>query len=271
MSVVRTLGRSLVSPLSSSTRGSLPWEDGGGGALWTPARASGALLWWDPSVLAAGAVASWTDRIAGVAATQATGTKQPTQSATAIGNTYPGVSADGGDELVAAGAGAVLSGKTTLTIVMAMVDASTTASIALELTANATANDGGLYIAPNDGSAGLIRGAVRGTSSSTIRSIPEALATVKVVSMAFDFATAGANAIPWVRVNGTAATVTTAASASAAGSAANASLYFFARGGALTAPYTGTLGDIFIRNSIAQDADLARAESFIGARCGLSW
>ena len=78
-------------------------------AAFSPASDPLALLWWDPATVS-GAVASWVDEIAGVSAAQGTAGLRPVASATAIGGAYPGVTGDGGDVLVAAGAGAVLSG-----------------------------------------------------------------------------------------------------------------------------------------------------------------
>jgi hypothetical protein len=237
-------------------------------AAFTPASDPLALLWWDPTS-PSGAVASWTDKIAGVSAANATGTQQPTQSNTAIGGAHPGVTGDAGDILVAP-VGPVVSGKTTLTVIAAMVDTDTATKVAMELTASATANNGGFFIASNSGGAGRLSGGVRGTVGFSERYATEALASVKVVAVGLDFATAGATAVSFIRINGVSQSLTTASSASAAGSATNASLYLFARSGPTLGALV-TFGDIVFRESIAEDATLEQHEDFIAARCGLSF
>lgn len=235
---------------------------------WDPSEDPVSLLWWDPTTLTDGAVSSWTDGIASVGATQATGTAQPTKSDTAIGGAYPGVTSDGGDTLIASGAGAVLSGKTTLTTVCAMVDATGTVGVALEHTAHSATTDGGFAVVAN-GSTLSVNGATRGASGDTNRAASETLATVAIVSVGHDFATAGAGAVPFIRVNGVSQSLDNVRTGSTAGSAANAALHLFARSG-LVAPWPGTFGDIVIRESIAQDADLAKVESFIANRVGVT-
>lgn len=238
-------------------------------SAFTPEADPLALLWWDPTTVS-GAVSSWTDKIAGVAASQATATKQPAQSSTAIGGAYPGVTGDGNDVLEAAGAGAILSGKTTLTLVCAMLDADagSTTRFCLELTTSYTANDGGFALGTNPAVATAVFGGVRGTVNFTARRVTEGLATVKVVSVGYDYATAGANAIKFIRVNGVAQAMTSIGTSSAAGAAANATLHLFGRGSTPTNAWPGTFGDIVIRNSIAEDATLEAHEDFIAARCG---
>lgn len=227
-------------------------------------------LWWDPTTVS-GAVSAWVDRVAAVSASNGTGAQQPTASSTAIGGAYPGVTSDGGDILTAAGAGAVLGGKTSLTVTAAMIDTGTAASFALELTANGIANDGGLFIITNLDAVGRLSGGIRGTSNWTGRLVAaEPLTTVKVVSIGYSFATAGAGAIPFIRVNGVSQALANHSALSAAGSAANASLHLFSRTG-LSQPWTGTFGDICFRESVAEDAALLAAERFIGARVGLSF
>lgn len=238
------------------------------GSAFDPSRDPLALLWWDPTTLSDGAVSSWTDRIASVAATQATGTAQPTRSATAIGSAYPGVTGDAGDVLTAA-IGSVVGGKAGLTFTAAMVDSVTAVAVAIELTTNATTTDGGFFVVVNDGGAGRINAATRGTSGYTARFAAEALSSVKVVSIGFDYATAGAGAVPFIRVNGAVQSLTNQITGSAAGSAANASLRLFARSGP-SVGWAGTLGDVVIREGVAQDAGLSAIESYIASRCGVT-
>lgn len=60
-------------------------------ALWTPLSLGSTLVaWWDAQSLSASPVSSWIDKKSGIAATQGTGAKQPTWSATAR-NGKPGV------------------------------------------------------------------------------------------------------------------------------------------------------------------------------------
>lgn len=244
---------------------------GGGGsapaAPFTPAAEPTNRIWWDTTTVS-GAVASWVDKISGVAATQGTGSRQPTASATSIPGSYPGVTSDGNDELIAAGAGPVLAGAPGLTVTFVAVDATATLCIMMEYTVSAPGNDGGFAILPN-GAAGELQAYTRGTAGVSVRSAVESLATKRVISIGFDFATAGAGAVSFIRVDGVAQALTTAASASAAGVAANSTLYLYARAGTLTAPWPGTYGHIVIRASVAQDAALALNETYVGAQAGI--
>jgi len=249
---------------SSLRRGS-----SGGAAAYSPSSDPLSLIWWDPRSVSPGAVASWVDRIADVNASQGTGANQPTASATAISSAFPGVTSDGNDLLVAAGAGAILSGRTTLTVVAAMVDATTGTQLAWEYTASATANAGGFYLSVNE-AAGNLRALVRPNVGFTSRQQIETLAAVKVVSVAYDFAASGANNVPFIRVNGVPLAISTVSAAGTPGSAANASLHLFARSG-VAVPWAGAFGDFVVRNSVSQDAALDSLERYIGARVGLSW
>lgn len=237
-------------------------------APFTPASDPLSLLWWDPTT-PSGATASWVDKIAAVAATQGTGTAQPTQSNTAIGGAYPGVTSDGGDFLTAAGAAAILSGKTTITVIAAMVDAAATNATAIGNAASGAAA-GGLFVIPNGGGAGTVAAVANGASGLTQRWVTEALATVKVVSAVLDYSIAGEGSVVALRVNGAAQALTNTSATSTAGSCANASIALFGRpgGGSL---WAGTLGHVVFRNSAAQDAGLEALEDFIGAAAGLSF
>jgi hypothetical protein len=70
-------------------------------AVWTPVTLGSALKAYfhaaDPSV---GAVTTWTDRIQGLAPTQASASLKPIKSATSFNSTYPGVTGDGVDDLL---------------------------------------------------------------------------------------------------------------------------------------------------------------------------
>jgi hypothetical protein len=230
-----------------------------------------ALMWWDPSSVS-GAVSSWVDQIASVAATQATGTKQPTASATAIGGSYPGVTSDGGDSLVASGAGAVLSGKSLLTITAVMRDAVSTNLVALELTTAAASNDGGFNVSVNGSSLENVIGTVRGTTASTVkRSSVETLSTERVVSVGLDASIAGAGAVVFIRVNGVSLSTTAVLSTNAAGTFANSTLYFFGRGATPSLAWPGTFGHVVLRESTSINDALESVERYAGARAGITW
>lgn len=246
---------------------------GGAAAAFTPASDPLVNLWWDPTTPAAGAVSSWVDRIASVDATQATGSKQPSKSSTAISGAYPGVTGDGGDVLVASGAGAVLSGKTVLTVTCAMVDTDTATRICLELTADVSANDGGMFVAANNNSLNRLSHGLRSTVGySSVYAAGQTLASVVVCSFGMDYTITGAGACVWLRVNGISQALNTLTSASVAGGgAANAPIYLFGRGATPTLGWAGTFGDVVIRNSAAQDTGLTLIEQYIAARVGLSF
>lgn len=238
------------------------------GAAFVPSDVATVLAWWDASQPAT-PVASWLDRIAAKDLAQATGTKQPAQSATAIAGAYPGVTCDGGDVLVCAAPG--LGGQTGLTAVLVATDAIVAAAILLELTLNANSNDGGFFISPNTGGAGRLAFVVRGTTGATGSYITLDLSTPSVVSVGFDYSTAGAGAIPWARVNGSSSALTNTAAASAAGTSSTAALHYGGRGATPTAPWTGTTGHIVIRSGLATDASLDQIERYVGAQAGITW
>ncbi len=239
----------------------------GGAAAFVPSDVATVLAWWDASQPAT-PVASWLDRIASKDLAQATGTKQPAQSATAIAGAYPGVTCDGGDVLVCAPGLGGLSG---LTCVFVATDASTAASVMLELTINANSQDGGFTVSPNAGAAGRLAFLVRGTVGATGSYITQDLASPVVVAVGFDYATAGAGAIPWARVNGVDAALTNTLSASAAGTSSTASLYYGGRSATPSVPWTGTTGHLVIRSGVAVDASLNQIERYVGAQAGISW
>lgn len=239
-------------------------------SAYTPLQHPTKLLWWDSNSLSATPVSSWLDRVSAVDAAQGTGANQPAWSATAVSSAYPGVTFDGtADFLQAAGAGAALSGKTNLTLIVAALDTETAVKVALELTANSTTTNGGFSLAPNNTGTNFCA-IVRGTAGATARQVAtETMAAAAVWSVAFDYATAGANAIPWIRKNGVSQTLANITTASAAGSAANSTLNFGARNGA-SLFWPGTHAQVFICESIAENAALTMVENYLGASVGLS-
>jgi hypothetical protein len=245
---------------------------GGGAAFVNPASDPLSLLWWDPTTLSPGAVSSWVDRVAGVAAAQATPANQPTASATAIGGAYPGVTSDGNDILSTA-ALAPVGGKSSITVVLAVVDtlAYTAQGIIVETSANGGSTNGAFFVGANIADVNRIEGACRGTVGATARFAAETLQTVGIFSIAIDVGTAGANAVPFIRKNGATQSLTTRVSASAAGTLdGTQAFHMFARaGGALSWP--GSLGDVVIRDGISTGSDLDTLERWMGARYGLSW
>lgn len=105
-----------------------------GNVLWTPLNLGSALVaWWDASdtahiVLSVSNVTSWTDKVSGIVALQATGAAQPTYSATAR-NGKPGVTFSGAQNL-AFGTSAVLPTGTATSMIATEAFANTSASAA---------------------------------------------------------------------------------------------------------------------------------------------
>lgn len=233
-----------------------------------PDTISNVLTWLDPTTLSAGAVASWTDVIGGGSVTQGTSSKRPTKSSTAISGAYPGVSSDGGDDLVAGlppGAG-----ESALTLTCALQDSTAVASIPIEASVHSPNTNGGWSIHVNTPGVPTFGGVVRGTSDYTHKSVAVSLATAVVASIGFDFATAGSGALPFIRINGVAQTLTTHRALSSAGVAISTNFCLFARWSTLF-PWQGTFGDVVVRRGVAQDSELLRMERWIGARIGLSF
>jgi hypothetical protein len=247
---------------------------GGGGAApaYTPASDPLTRLWWDPSQLADGAVASWLDRIAGVDATQGTGTKQPVRSGTGIGGAYPGVTSDGGDVLVAAGAGAILSGKTLATVTAGFFDseAGATAKMLWEYGTNVTTVAGSAAGFVNDAGASRVCGGTKGGAvGSTIRFGSDTAATFAVWSWVINLSIAGAGQLVAIRKNGVAVSLTSASATATAGAFASDSLHLFGRGTTPTIGIIATLGHFVVRESASEDVALFAAEQFVAAQGGL--
>jgi len=201
-----------------------------------------------------------------VAATNGTGTQQPTKSATAISSTYPGVTSDGGD-LLTASVGSTVGGDTVAALVMVMVGSPPAARVVAELTANASANDGGIEI---DSSGSVIEAYARGTVDYSGRQATVNTTTPKVISVLFDLSIAGVGAIVAIRSNGVALSVSTLRANSVAGTIANASLRLFARSG-VAAAWAGTLGNFVWLETATQGNALASVERYVGAKAGITW
>lgn len=236
-------------------------------AAWTPASDTNARLWWKPTDLSDGAVSSWTDAIGAVAATQTTGTKQPSKSATAISSAYPGVAYDGGDVLEAA-VGGVVGGDSVVTLVCVLVDAINTATVIFEHGGAPGSTNGSLSLQSGVGTTLL---SVRGTVGVTTKTITETLAAAVVLSVVVDLSVAGAGAIVAMRVNGVSQSMTTTASSSAAGTVASASFWMGGRGATPTSPWTGTHGPVLWRESATAGANLLRAERYVGLQAGITF
>ena len=247
-----------AAPLDTSA----PWEpaEGGSGPR-TMASISGILESWNFTAPAAGSIASITGEIAGIAAAQATSTKQPTASGGPAGASW-----DGGDVLVTSGLGAVVGGKSGLTVVISYVDSITAGAVIAELTASAIANNGSFSLDANAPTAGNLQAILRNGGANTTGSCAEADATMKVLTALFDYA----NHTIALRINGVAQSLTITDLATTGTSAAD-ELYIGGRGTTPTAPITGSIGTLAIRNGVAQDADLAALERIVGARSGISF
>lgn len=238
---------------------------------YNPSLTSTTRLWWDPSTLTPGSVSAWIDRIASISADQATGTKQPLMSATAFIGTYPGVSSDGGDVLVAA-TSAVLSGKTSMTVVMAVRDSDTAVKVLLELTASFVANNGAIAVFTNDVTPGRLAGASRGGSGGGYRYVASAdLATACVISVGFDLTATGVAQVVFIRVNGVAQTMVDSTNTSTAGTLSASPLHIFGRGTTPTLGSVAVLGNLILRESHSQDNALASIERYAGVKAGITW
>lgn len=232
------------------------------------------LMAWDALSLSASPVTSWVDVIASVAADQATPTKQPTWSATSVLNGKPGVTFDGGDVLVATGAGPVMTGKSVCTVTGAVVDIDTAVKVIIELTTSFVTQNGALSIFANDGAAGRFSGGARGTTGATniyTSGIGTDLAVPVVFSVGFDLSVAGAGAVAFIRINGVSRPLTPVLSGSVAGTFANASLHIGGRGTTPTLGTLATLGCFVMRESAAQDDSLLTNERLCAFRGAISY
>lgn len=250
---------------------------GGGGAPYTPLDEPELLAWWDADTLATGAVPSWADRLASLALVNGTGAQQPTKSATAFadmfGVQHPGVIFDGGDILSCAAFGAVVLGRTSLTMMLSMQDTTTVGAIAVELSVNALSTNGCFWLATNDGGSlntlePLGMGAP-GQGPGTWRSTPHTapLTDPGVVTIRYDLTTGfGSNIreLDGVALDG--GQIATAGLSPIA-TMPNQPLYVGARSG-LVAPWTGKIRDLIFLTGAADAAARARVGAFMGARVG---
>lgn len=235
-----------------------------------PSMDSKVLLWWHVADLDDGSVANWPAKVGNATFVQGTAANQPTKSATAIGGAYPGISSDGGDIMSASAVGPILSGKSILSVTAAMYDATSTLSMAMEYSTNAAAIDGAFYIDANEGQAGRLSAANRGTIGPTRQDANSvSLATPTVVTAIFDFSVSGAGSVVAIRANGVLQTLVAGAASSNPGTLANTTLYLFSRSG-ISVPWGGTFGDIVFRHSKDEDLGLQRIERYVGAQAGIS-
>lgn len=230
------------------------------------------LLWWSARLGVShtgGLVDTWTDQIAGKVLS-GSGSTRPTYSATGMAGSYAGITGDGGDVVTCASPD--LTGLSAITLVATMHDAAATASmICMHLSTAGGTGDGTAYLYLNFGSSPRVQGWARGTVNSTDRAREsETLATRRVISVGYDYATAGANAVPFIRVNGVGAALNTLTSASAAGTAAAGPLALFNSVTPGTG-WSGTFTDVVFRSGVALDDGLDRLERYAGAQIGLAW
>ncbi len=240
---------------------------GGGAAAYTPASDSTFRLFYPVSSLTDGAVASMPELRGGYSAAQITGTKQPAKSGTSLGG-FPGVTYDGGDVLVAAGAGAAISDLSAVTIFLPAKDANATTSLVVELTADATANDGSLFIATNNGGPARQSVGCRGGTGTTSKRATNDLSAVTMITAGLDVSIAGAGAVVWMEFDGVDQALTNITVASTAGLFAAADLFFGGRGATPTVAFTGTMGAFGVRAGTARDAGYDQALTWWGTTCG---
>lgn len=243
---------------------------GGGGrpasGPYTPSAGATNLLWWHTTDVS-GSVASWSDRIAGLAATQGTAGARPTQSNTAIAGAYPGVSFDGGDLLQAAGAGAVLNGKTALAITFGWVDSDAALNrVIFEYGATGGNVAGGFSIMANAGGGGTLTAFLTNTTLCQ-RDVSDTLATAAVWTVIIDGSQAAA--VRAIRKNGVAQALAGAGTITPTWTAISNTLNFGNRA-AGTLPVTGVMGDKVICNAASATADVMANETYVGSLMGLS-
>lgn len=244
---------------------------GGGGALapYTPSVDS--TFYWDATDPAVGAVASWLDRISGVSAAQATGTKQPLKVALGIGGAYPSITFDGGDVLVAP-TGPIVSWWSQASIIIGMqapLEVGSTAKMVLEHTTNATSTAGGAAFYINDVSSGRVCGACKGgASGSSQRFASDAHSVYSVFNLVCDMTATGSLQVVAIRKNGSPLALTDVVSTATVGTFANASTYIGGRG---TTPALGVIADLraVVMQSTLTTGGVSNAERYVAALGGL--
>lgn len=212
--------------------------------------------------LTPGAIAAFVGSKAGVSLAQGTGAARPTASATSFGG-QPGLYFDGGDIL----SGTVSLGSlSALRVVTAMIDATGTTCVPMELGPGYNTNDGSFVLFVNATSAADITIGSRGTVGAGAAGSTENLTAAAVIS--FCVTTANANGSGFLRKNGTALTLSTVLSSCAAGNYTQTTLYLGSRSASL--PWTGYFGGaILIMSGSAQDSDLEDAEAYVKNGAGL--
>lgn len=219
---------------------------GFGGLPYSPLSLSTDLLaWWDPSTYVAG---SWTDRKAGVAVTQATGSLQPAGSATSLAGT-PGVTGDGADDILS-GAASLLSGLTGFELHLNAIDTNASANrAAFEYGATGGNAAGGFSWMPGDGAAGNLGAFVTATTLCD-RLYAETLAAAATHGVVVDGTAAAAIASMWK--NGASQALTGVSTITPNWTGGATTLNLFARSGG-TLPWAGTFGDVVVTRPLTTD------------------
>jgi len=220
----------------------------------------------EQSALAPGAVGALTGSKAGFALTQSVAGQKPIASQSSF-NSKPGLQFQGpGFNSVLAGV-CDFSPYNSLRIVAALTDGQTAAAMILELTADATSNNGGFLIDVNDSnpSVGVF---ARGSAGFGACTAVESLASPCVMS--FGVTTTLTKGCVFIRKNGTPLSLSTAVNSCGPGNFANAQLNYGARNGGLASPWAGTSGPaLMFLSGQAQDGDLADAEAYLKNGAGL--
>lgn len=230
-----------------------------GGAPFSPLDLGAILLeWHDHQSLAAGAVASWVGKKAGIALAQVTGSLQPIKGAT-------GVVFDGTDDILSAAFGSILNGRAAARLVLSGFDASTAVKVWLEYSTNSNNIAGGFGFLVNDGVGDRIEGNSFNVSQSLAFADSQPLSTVKVISIGIDYSQT--QPIRFIRINKVAQSLTQSGTVTAT-TLGNHSLFLGARSGG-TLPAALTLRQKLWLSGVAQDADLDRIESFCMSEAAL--
>jgi hypothetical protein len=236
-----------------------------------------AFIHWD-STTVTGSVASWTDRIAGISASQDDPNRRPYASLTEMSG-FPGVRTfpfGVSSSLQTSQFGSVVSGRSQITFVGSFQDFvdGATAAIIFEASNAFTTNNNAFGVYANDaGAQNTIRGGVRGGGAgTTIGGASDNLGTRRVVSIGLNLLAAGSGSVPFVRINGQSQTVTYAAFSSVTGAFANYTTNFmFGRAAAGTLPFSGVVGDIIFMSGVTQDQNLEQMERYVGSKIGVNW
>lgn len=232
-------------------------------------------LWQDTSGTTAVAAASDTIARANNKGTahgyfsQATGTKQPSWQTT----DYPHASFDGGDVL-ASSAAIDLAATDELTTLVSIQRATTsvTATIVYEHSSDVNSNTGTFYNSATDGNtstADTRESLARGTATVVpgILSSKSGLATsgsAEVIVSTHDISTS----ISTIRVNASAGTNGTASKGS--GNFSSQTQYVGGRGTTPSLAHNGRIVDVMLFDRILTAAEIARLETYVGAKMGVT-